>query len=233
MYSMMPEQIRVITGLKCCLSGVGYPHTFKLEFGSKNFFDEKRFHGDWSLMTYSCGWRLMKDEKILCGYYDDAETSDKVVKILEGRILKEMIQSSKYDISLIFDNNYRADFWGQTNFKNHHSLFIYGPHDQYYEFRNNGSWSVDMDDKYLKGVTQAEKLRSEHSERFHKRWQDAMPKSENEFRCSNCIYFHGITGQFYFWDYGLCSNEHSDFDGKVVGIKSYCNEFSRYLREEK
>jgi hypothetical protein len=229
---MIPEQVKIMQGLKCCLASIGYGDVFKIEFGQRMYYDEKRFHGEWSLVTYSCGWRVMKDEKILCGYYDAYETSDKIVRILEGRILKEILQPTKYDLSLIFDNNYRADFWGQTNYKNHHSLFVYGPQEQYFELRNDGSWSVDADDKYLKNFEKSEKLKNEHSENFHERWFGTLPVSDNEFRCGNCAYFHGVTGQFYFWDYGLCSNAESPQDGRVVGIKSYCNEFSRTLKRE-
>lgn len=49
---------------------------------------------------------------------------------------------------------------------------------------------------------------SKHSEKFHERWRDLVPQYES-LSCSECAYYMPVVGKFYFWDYGLCSNEDS------------------------
>jgi hypothetical protein len=39
-------------------------------------------------------------------------------------------------------------------------------------------------------------------------------------------------GEFYFWDYGICSNEKSQHDGKLVNVNSGCSEVSEALSKE-
>jgi len=72
-------------------------------------------------------------------------------------------------------------------------------------------------------LTQIEEILSSLSESCHKRWDGIVNQEESASKCDDCFFFRGLDGHFYFWDYGICSNEDSMFDGKLVSVDSGCN----------
>lgn len=90
-----------------------------------------------------------------------------------------------------------------------------------YELTTNGIYEVDTNE-HFNTLSEIESVLNELSEGCNKRWEEQIPKNNADEKCDDCFYFRGINGYFYFWDYGICSNGESPYDGKLVGCMSGC-----------
>jgi hypothetical protein len=102
------------------------------------------------------------------------------------------------------------------------------PNNRFFEFIARHGWTEKKSTSY-DGLTRDEELFSMHSEKFNQRWSALVPQGKTCNVCIECGYYMPIVGKFYFWDYGLCSNEASSNDGKLVGVKSGCEFFSKSI----
>lgn len=50
-----------------------------------------------------------------------------------------------------------------------------------------------------------------------------------ERSCHRCAYYIPLRGVWYFWDYGLCTNPSSPFDGRVTNVGRGCTEYAAEL----
>ncbi len=84
-------------------------------------------------------------------------------------------------------------------------------------------------DSLTEQLNQAANIRSAHAEECADRWAHTIPPSNSSGPCNSCAYYLPLRGEFYFWDFGLCSNASSEHDGNVVGIRSGCLQHSDQL----
>lgn len=183
---------------------------------------------EWQFNTVSAAWRLSENETMLTGYFEDAEHKDNYLKSLIGKKVLEIKNNNATDFSLVFQNKFKIETFNQgldfppIELYNtvDESCLILSPH---------GQWDLAKDEV---GFTDKEELQSLHSEQTHKRWELIVPPKSFDNHCTNCAYFLSTSGQFYFWDYGICSNKKSIHDGKVVGVRSTCEYYDYELEPE-
>ena len=100
--------------------------------------------------------------------------------------------------------------------------------DGIYNFVYKGTdWEIYVDT----GLNPEEYVLDIYSKKTAERWSLKVPKTGNDNFCKNCSYFIEIAGKFYFWDYGVCSNKKSEFDGKITNVKSTCTYYSEKIEE--
>lgn len=78
-------------------------------------------------------------------------------------------------------------------------------------------------------ITAEEELILSHSEQCARRWTAQVPPSHLFGRCEDCAFFRPMEGEFYFYDFGVCTNSGSAHDATVVAIDSGCPAYSESL----
>ena len=167
-------------------------------------------------------WRVIKNQDLYCGCYDYNEENDDLLKNLLTLKILDIIQISDFDIEIILEKEYKIVLLGQSIEDTHFGLLA--PNDISIEFSPKNEWIISGSDTPL-GLSEEEELLDEHSEMCFERWKKIIPESQGKTHCSRCIYFRPLRGAFYFWDYGICSNGKSEFDGKLVGVESSCEHY--------
>lgn len=78
-------------------------------------------------------------------------------------------------------------------------------------------------------ISAEEELILSHSEQSARRWSTQVPPSHLFGRCEDCAFFRPMEGEFYFYDFGICTNPGSAHDAGVVAIDSGCPAYSESL----
>jgi len=216
----------------CVKAYCGYAGRIILHFNKdKELLKTESEDVDWIFETISSAWRLSKNEKLLTGSYEDYEHNDNEFKNLLGKKLLSIEYLTNTDIKLKFENDFHFITFNHGN--THETLEVYTLKDYSKEthliLQYTGEWRECQEDE---GFTNEEKIRNKHSEKCCSRWENIVPPKSVDNNCRNCAYFLSNSGEFYFWDFGLCSNEKSDFDGRVVAVKSSCEYFDSELNTE-
>lgn len=224
------EDIRKnLIGLNSCYIKVGYGGNLRFGLGEKIYYNKpclkNKFYGEWDISTLFCSWRISNGRNIRCGYDDDIKYSNDILMNVDIGSIIELECNSGYDLKFLFDTGYIIDCFLQST--NGMSLSIINANNSLsYELFSTG-WEVKSSKESFQKLTKIEELLSDLSENCHSRWAQIVPYIEIGSKCNECFYFRGLDGYFYFWDYGICSNEKSDYDGKLVGISSGCNCFEK------
>jgi hypothetical protein len=224
----IPDKLQGLLGLKCCIAKLALSNGLRIGFGNKVLsrhsknMNRKIFSGEWELVSEFSSWRVLQDNRIVCSDCDGEEFSEPIVKsLLTGR-LQDMIQKSRFDFSLVFDNGVTVDFFGISDTER--AVEVWDPENIFFEFKAGQGWTEGISTS-VEGLTKEEEILTNHSEKFHERWGEVVPRGELNNFCGECGFFLPLAGRFYFWDYGICSNEASINDGKLVGVKSGCTVF--------
>lgn len=227
-----PSKLKELIGLQCCAVRIGLGKGLRIEFGNRvfNYHSIRQgkdvFHGEWDLISEWSSWRIVQNDKIVCSIDDGEEISEPLIQTLLIGKLQDIIQDSMFDLSLLFDNGITVEFLGLSNMDCAFSVRC--PDNIFFEFMAGNGW-IEKISTSREGVTKDEELLANHSEKFDQRWSDLVPKGDSSGLCMDCGFFISIVGKFHFWDYGLCSNEASSNDGKLVGVKSGCNVFNKSI----
>ncbi|HOA80390.1 MAG TPA: DUF3027 domain-containing protein [Defluviitaleaceae bacterium] len=225
----IPELLESLIGLECISVRINMDNNITIDLNDRDleeWSDEDKANKGWKLMTESCAWRIIKDSMILCGHYDDAEDIIPVLNELIGATVVEFKQISPYDLSLSLSKGCEIQFLSES--LSDTIVSIYSPNNKYIAFESGNMWTETSSNVPEEELNKEEKLLDEHSERCFRRWSKVVNQVSFN-RCSNCAYFLRLKGMFYFWDFGLCSNEASLNDGRVVGICSGCDAFKEEL----
>lgn len=225
----LPEILENLVGLDCIDARINLDNNITLDLGNKK--NEEWDKGDefvegWKLISESCAWRIIKDSMIICGHYDEAEDIIPVLNEFVGSSLEEFKQISPYDVSLLLSNGCEVQFLSES--LRDTIIGIFAPNNRYIAFESGNIWTEMSSNVPIEELNKEEELLDEHSERCFKRWSRVVNQVPYN-RCSNCAYFLRLKGMFYFWDFGLCSNDSSPQDGRVVGICSGCDHFKEQL----
>ena len=113
---------------------------------NKSLVDE--FYGEWEVGTYNCAWRIIKDNEILIGSTDVANTIEeldgKLNNIYFGRIVS-IGQPSPVDVRIETSSRICVDFLATTS-KIDEYFHIFCPNNIYIDLSKNGKWTVDRSD---------------------------------------------------------------------------------------
>ena len=217
-----------LIGLHCIECRCGYAGHLIIELSSYpdklSLLTKNLEKAEWRFETVSAAWRLTSDQKFQTGGSETEEHNDTKLKLILGSKVVKVQHNNKTDISIFFDNGFQIDTFLQGEkfppFELH--LCIQGAHDpKILEMTIHGEWQEPEDI----GFTDEDELANNHSENTQKRWEEIVPARSIHNPCRNCAYYLQTSGRFYFWDFGICSNGKSAFDGKVVGVNSSCEYF--------
>lgn len=217
-----------LIGLYCIESWCGYAGHLIIDLSTHpdklSLLADNMEEAEWRFETVSAAWRLISNRTFQTGGYEDEEHNNQRLKSLLGSQVVKVQHNNKTDISIFFDNGFQVDTFLQGEayppFELHNR--IKGTDELYViQLTIHGEWIEPEDIEF----TDEEKLASEHSENTEKRWKNFVPAKSFDNHCRNCAYFLATSGRFYFWDFGVCSNGKSIYDGKVVGVKSSCEHF--------
>ena len=211
--------------LECWSLGMTYPNSLVLDFGNKIEYTlgkfGKQYKGEWSIYSEYCNWRIWQKDKLLCSSYFYEAENDKIIKNIKLEKLIKWVHNKRDDFIFTFNDDYIIEYFCTTNINIIFSIVnIY----ETYSYSRNKKWIKYSNSEPL-GLTKSEKKFAIHSEECYNRWKQITPEISGKNPCKNCIYYIPINGDFNFSDYGVCSNKESDYDGKIVYIKSNCKLF--------
>lgn len=232
MNSNFGEVREILIGLKSCFVRVGYGSQLKLGLGEKIFYNKPslkgKFYGEWDILSQSCVWRILKDGNILCGYGDEIEYCNKILEPILPSGITDVLQIAQFDFRILFETGIIIDYLCES--VNGTVLSVLDNKNKIeFELTFDG-WEKSNSANVFGKLTEIESFLSEHSKGCQNRWENLVTVKEFENNCKDCFYFRGITGGFYFWDYGICSNGKSKYDGTLVNVESGCN-FFNYLKD--
>jgi len=228
----IPDKLQGMIGQKCCNAKIGLGKGIRIEFGKQKFNYRSKsqckdvFHGAWDLISEWSFWRIVQNDRIVCSIDDGEEISEPLIQTFLLGTLQNIVQDSMLDASLLFDNGRKVEFLGLSNLEC--SFAVRCPDNVFFEFIAGNGWNEKISTSCEK-LTKDEELLANHSEKFDHRWSAFVPKGDSCRLCMDCGFFIAIAGKFHFWDYGLCSNEASINDGKLVGVESGCNVFNKSI----
>ncbi len=214
----------ILVGTQSCYVKVLYGSGLRIGLGEKVPFDNPRlkgkFHGEWDVLSRFCGWRILQNNKIICGFDNEIKDSNDILKSVLLGNLSDIIKLNEHDLRLSFENNYTIDFICQSTSE---PIITIANEKRKVEldFTLDGWIQYDTDETSQKR-NEIEVVFSTYSDECQNRWSKLVTISDGDNKCCDCFYFRGIYGGFYFWDYGLCSNGDSENDGKLVNVKSGC-----------
>lgn len=137
-----------LTGKACCRQRVGRGRSLSLGFGEKIPHGRTRlvdgFYGEWEIGTYSAAWRIISDEKLLCGSQDVVDNLEELDKRL-GEITIGRIESvclvSKFDVRVNLDKGMHIDFLGAGS-EGDEIFHIFLPDGQCLAYSVQSGWGV-------------------------------------------------------------------------------------------
>jgi hypothetical protein len=137
-----------IVGKKCCRQRVGEYKSLTLGFGEKIFHSRKKsidpFSGEWEIGTYCSAWRIVKNEKIVCGSMDPVDSLnelDERLSSVEFGSVMGIKMLSKFDIRVELDNGISIEFLCATDYEEE-VVFIFGPNNLYIQYSLNEGWQI-------------------------------------------------------------------------------------------
>lgn len=138
--------VHELIGKKCCRQSVGEFKSLTLGFGKKT--ESKNaplgYRGEWEILTYYSGWRVIYGGQILCAGGDGEESYD-LNKIL-GRIELTCISSiepKELDVRLLFDNKVVVDILALNHASDSDIVDIFCPQNRIISFGFKTGWKIE------------------------------------------------------------------------------------------
>ena len=95
------DKFTTLYGKPCCRKNVGERKSLSLGFGRKIYNAPKMrgpaFYGEWEIGTYSCAWRVIKDNIVICGSTDPVDSNVELDSMLNKIDFNCIIQISQYN----------------------------------------------------------------------------------------------------------------------------------------
>lgn len=215
----MPEFETKLIGMPCVSAEIIYYLNIVLGFGE--MYEVPTRHGPWERHTWEIWswngiWRLTKSNKVVLGAGNSEAFIEEHIKSLVGlKVNKIEYEGLAGDLKVTFHNGVVLDILEIDRSKKSH-WSIYGPDGQF-----PPPVSEDEDNEYW--------AMSDHSKECFSRWSQTLPMKNKPQNCKNCAFYFPLRGVGYFWDFGVCTNVTSNFDGKVVNVGGICDRFSSSL----
>ena len=170
----------------------------------------------WEISSWNGIWRVTKLDSILFGSGSNEAVIKAQLPSLKGLILERIeYQDFAGDLKVVFEGGLTVELL-RLSIKDGMCWEISGP---FGYFPPQGT--TDNIDEEI--------ALTEHSKNCFERWSQTLPMESKGRRCNNCAYYFQLRGVGYFWDFGVCTNTLSAYDGKVVNVGSVCDAFSHSL----
>ncbi|TGL59006.1 DUF3027 domain-containing protein [Leptospira ognonensis] len=97
-----------------------------------------------------------------------------------------------------------------------------------YLYYKNENYIITNGDEPVEDLSEDDNEEITFSEETTKRWGSSFedPLLGN---CTNCKFYIRLNASYNFLDYGVCSNKSSNFDKKIVNVKSGCPNFKKEI----
>lgn len=225
--SVLIARLQALVGLRCAFAIVGYGVRLTIHFEPLVPYDvgppTTRLRGTWQLHSDAGAWRVVLHSETLAGDCDDEALIKDVLERISGQSVVAIDwRDESADIRVSFASGMAVDMFGASGVNP--TWAVSGP-DCEAEVGPGPHWHAYRSSP----MTAHEELRSLHSEECGARWKARVPAHDTLGQCRACAYYLPLRGEWYFWDFGLCSNPRSGADGNVVHVRGGCQEFSGQL----
>jgi len=225
--SALIARLRALVGLPCAFAVVGYGGRLTIHFGPLVPDDvgspTRDLRGTWRLHSDAGAWRVVINSQTLAGEIDDESLINEVLERISGQSLVAIdCLDENADIRVSFASGVAVEMFEASGVNP--TWAVSGP-DCEAEVGPGPHWHA----YHSSPMTAHEERRSLHSEECGVRWKGRVPAHDTVGQCRACAYYLPLRGEWYFWDFGLCSNPRSGADGNVVHVQGGCQEFSDQL----
>lgn len=211
-----------MTGYQCTSAKIKHYLNIVLGFGELREEEGPRgrqTRWTWEVMSWDGIWRVTKSNRLLFGSGSDESIIASQLPSLIGLTVDRVDTES-------FEGDLRVYFTDGTTLE---ILRLAVDGDTAWSIKGPTRWFPDNGEGAE--LTEQEEQLSAHAEACFTRWQQAVPMDNKERGCKECAYYRHLQGASYFWDFGVCTNARSEYDGKVVNMGSTCYVFSTALTD--
>ena len=214
------DTLAAMEGFQCRAAEIRHYLNIVLGFGE--FLEEegprgKQTRWTWEVRSWDGIWRVTKSKKPIFGSGSDEAVIEAQLPSLLGLTVERVDYES-------FAGDLRVHFSDGTTLE---ILSLSAEGDCAWSIKGPDSWFPSETDGAE--LTEQEEELSAHAEACFTRWRERVPMQNKERGCKQCAYYRHLQGAWYFWDFGVCTNGQSEYDGKVVNIGSICDSFSTSL----
>ena len=136
-----------ILNQKCCRIDIRKDKSFFIGLGKKCLPIDKNicveYYGFWEIENYYTSWRIIKDNKIVLGseaYYNSKLQTKKYYSLLKGKTLLDIIELTPFDVSFLFSDNIKIDFFACSRPSYRETFCILRMDGVFWEKTQNGRW---------------------------------------------------------------------------------------------
>jgi hypothetical protein len=154
--TQIEKLIEPMMGNRCCRQRVWRPRSLSLGFGEKVYHGNPKlvddFYGEWEIGTYYCAWRVIKDNRILCGSSDAVDSLDELdaaLKRIDFGCIRSLTQPTQFDVRVLFDTGIAVEFLATTS-DDDESFHIFCPQNISVEFSIQEGWTIGKSVKNIK-----------------------------------------------------------------------------------
>ncbi len=211
------DTLAAMEGFQCTAAEI--MHYLNIVLGFGELLEEegprgKQTRWTWEVRSWDGIWRVTKSSRLLFGSGSEESVIAAQLPSLIGLTVERVdAESFKGDLRVYFTDGTTLEILGLAA-DGDLAWGIKGPK----QWFSDGAEGAEL-------TEQAEQL-SAHAEACFMRWRETVPMHNKERGCKQCAYYRHLQGAWYFWDFGVCTNARSEYDGKVVNIGSTCDGFS-------
>ena len=223
--------LKPLVGMRCDRAEIGLDRSVRLHLTTAT---PKPDVDPWEVQSKASAWRIMKSGSVLTGQYDCVDWErgiEAALSALRGLKLAKIEFSSTFpDAAFIFDGDVVVDL--RSTSKQNVAWSARAPATPWVEVGPGQAWREISPDEPLE-IQAAQREFMEYANAFGQRWRSRVAAHAGVDKCGRCAHWRGLTGGFYFWDFGVCANARSNMDGQLVGVKSGCDWFSVEINQRR
>ena len=220
------DELKPMLNLECSQARLGYGGILIIDLGDLIKYDHGTlFYGKWQVRSYSGMWRIYETSNLVSGAYDDEPILEAAINLLLNRqLISVELSEHSSDARLRFSDSLFVEFMEASSKEDNWEVI--GPQ-VHISFGPGPTPRVSGGDEANPGLTPEEARICDHADECAKRWEQIIPPQASvERSCRRCAYYMPLLGMWYFWDFGLCTNPSSPFDGKVANVGTGCTEYA-------
>lgn len=204
------ERLNFLIGLSVSRAWLGYGSPIFLELGNLTAESPRNYERGEFLININWDWRIECETKILFGSSNDRkEIQNGLDDIKNAKVKSVDVSGAIPEISVTFENGYVLR---SMSMHSGNPQWNIGFNDSDFMFWENGYFFFGAGEEEL---LSADIERMNRAEATVKRWNlPSIDKSENN--CRRCEHYYGIEGNYELLDYGVCTSDLSEFDGRVI-----------------
>jgi hypothetical protein len=220
-----------LVGLQISRAWIGYGTAAILELGTlrdETTPDGRSYQRGEATVMIGWSWRVEGPRAVVFGATSTRRQVSEGLAAIEGKLLANiLIDGSLPELSIELSNGLRL------------RSFMCADGDPEWLVMLADGGAVFVENRELRhapegeptepDISAEEELILSHSEQSTRRWSTLVPPSHLFGRCEDCAFFRALEGEFYFYDFGMCTNPGSAHDGNVVAVDSGCPAYSESL----